>query len=228
MGELKHGLRIMRTTFKCFSLRWTKSKSAFQRCWDSCGWGLKALKAYFNNWSIKGWSPSLNFQGKFIQTWWRCFSPTWSSKMTYCCQTSKESAWRSTKRLGNLWLDSNQGVCKWEREKQGLFQNSTTFNTMGNAWGIQLVRSRTSMLVVSRWIKGCLTWLSQESLFHVVEIIQHWTMDIWYSCTASNTTFKWIRSMCFMITCSRPRDSRILGCHMWFWCQNSLNTLELM
>jgi len=52
-------------------------------------------------------------------------------------------------------------------------------------------------------IKGYLVWLSQKSLFHVVPTIQHWLREIWYSCIAFNTTFKWIGSMCFMITCSR-------------------------
>jgi len=76
------------------------------------------------------------------------------------------------------------------------------------------------MLVVSRWIKGYLVWLSQKSLFHVVATIQHWMREIWYSCTEFNTILKWIGSMCFVITCSRPRGSRILGFHMWFWCLN--------
>jgi len=133
MGELKHGLRIMRTTFKCSSLRWIGSRSTFLRCWDSHGWGRKALRAYFNNSSIKSWSPSLNFQGKSIQTWWRCFSPTWSSKMMCCCLASRVFEWRSTRELGKMWLDSNQGVCKWGKVKLGLFHNSTRCNTMVNA-----------------------------------------------------------------------------------------------
>ena len=106
----------------------------------------------------------------------------------------------------------------------GLFQNSKRCNTMANAWGILLLKSNTSMLVVSRWIKGYLVWLSQKSLFHVVATIQHWMREIWYSCTAFNTTFKWIGSMFFLITCSRPRGSRIFGKWMdnyWsccWWC----------
>jgi len=152
-------------------------------------------------------------KGKYIQTWWRCFSPTWSSKMMSYCPASRVFKWRSTRELGKTWLDSNQGVWKWEKVKLGLFQNSTRCNTMVNAWEILLLKSNTSMLVVSRWIKGYLVWLSQKSLFHVVATIQHWVREIWYSCTAFNIIYKWIGSMCFVITCSRPRGSQILGFH---------------
>jgi len=179
MGQLRHGSKIMRTTSKCSSLRWPGSKSTFLRCWGFCGWGLKALRAYSNNLSIKGWRHSLNFQRKYIMTWWRCFSPTWSSKMMCCCQISRVSAWRSTRKLGKMWLDSNQGVCKWGKVKLGM-----------------------------------------SSL--------HWLREIWSSCIVLNIMSKWIRSIWFVITYSKPRDSQISSCHMWFWCPNSYSTLELM
>jgi len=38
---------------------------------------------------------------------------------------------------------------------------------------------------------------------------------------SSNTMCKWIGSLCFVITYSRPRGSRILGCPIWFWCPSS-------
>ena len=67
--------------------------------------------------------------------------------MSYC-PALRVFKWRSTRELGNIWLDSNQGVCKWEKVKLGLFHNSTRCNTMANAWEILLLKSNTSMLVV--------------------------------------------------------------------------------
>ena len=65
---------------------------------------------------------------------------------------------------------------------------------MANAWEILLLKSSTSMLVVSRWIKGCLVWLSQKSLFHVVATIQHWNERdlILMYCIQHNIQVDWI------------------------------------
>jgi len=71
--------------------------------------GFKSLFQQLKHQKLKSF---LELLGKIYPGLVKVFFTTWSSKMMSYCPSSRVFKWRSTRELGKMWLDSNQGVCK--------------------------------------------------------------------------------------------------------------------